>query len=117
MKLWVDDMRDAPDETWTECRKVQPAINAMSLFLFDEISLDHDIENRPDDETFQPVAHYLGARFLATPEWYPRVVIHSMNPTGAQTIHDILLSYTLKSEIIPYAADMARLREIYPEIK
>ena len=46
MKLWVDDIRNAPDETWTVARTINAAINALKMFEFEEISLDHDISHQ-----------------------------------------------------------------------
>ncbi len=112
MKLWVDDLRDAPDESWTVVRKVQSVINALSLFECDEISLDHDIENRPDDETFFPVAQYIGLMYENT-HFKPKITIHSINPVGAQNMHDLLFKRGIDSAIIPYAPDMERLRREY----
>lgn len=103
MKLWVDDMRDAPDDTWTEARKVQTAINLLANFTFEEISLDHDIENRPDDETFKPVAHYIGMKYGSHEKmFWPKITVHSMNPVGGAELVKILADYGLPSEYIPY---------------
>lgn len=66
MKLFVDDMRNAPDDSWVVARKVEQAIRLLAVQNFDEVSLDHDIENRPDDETFKPVAHESFRRSLPT---------------------------------------------------
>lgn len=48
MKLYVDDIRNAPDETWTVARSVDSAISFISQFgaEIDEISLDHDISHQ-----------------------------------------------------------------------
>ena len=115
MKLFVDDVRDAPDDTWTVVRKVEEAIVAIAKFRPTHISLDHDIENRPSDETFKAVAYFIGALYwttigevsglpsnmmLARPLLGPTITIHSANPVGAQQIHDILKSYGLSSTII-----------------
>jgi hypothetical protein len=94
-KMWIDDMREAPDESWTVVRKVEPAIRLLSMFEFDEISIDHDIENRPDDETFKPIAYFLALKYQGTPteppKFIPKITIHSDNPVGAKEIQMILL--------------------------
>lgn len=115
MKVWIDDIRDAPDDSWTEVRKVQPAIEFISRYWveIDEISFDHDIENRPDDETFRPIAHYVGVRYEGMRNRgkpCPKLTIHSINPTGAIHIQDILSRYGLKSERKPYAPDLERMK-------
>lgn len=91
MKLWIDDYRDAPDDTWTEVRKVQSAIAFIAQYglQITEISLDHDIENRPDDETFMPVAYFIGV-FYGLNSHGPKIVVHSDNPVGAQRMQMLL---------------------------
>lgn len=101
MKLWVDDLREAPDDSWVEARKVQSAISMLAHFPMEEISLDHDIENRPSDETFMPVAHYIGEKYHShTP---PKITIHSINPVGAAEMQKVLHDYGIEAEIKPYA--------------
>lgn len=78
-KLWIDDIRDAPDKSWTVVRTVTEAIRMIAKFRWDVISLDHDIshyekvgkegwedvdqEVRACGETFQPVAYFLGEKY------------------------------------------------------
>lgn len=106
MKLWIDDFRDAPDDSWTEVRKVEPAIKSIVHFNFDEISIDHDIENRPDDETFKPVAYFIGEKYKGVQEMsdfrtgfgpriqaVPKITIHSDNPVGAKELQAIFKQY------------------------
>lgn len=119
MKLWVDDFRDAPDDTWNTARTTEEAIRAIATMEFDEISLDHDIENRP--ETFQPVAYFIGVKYfihiikdgekfyrmdmtnknIHSPNDVPKITIHSGNPVGAKNMADILSSYGIGSIIKP----------------
>ena len=116
MKLWIDDIRDAPDESWVEVRKVQPAIAMIANFAMEEISLDHDIENRPDDETFLPVAYFIALRYHGLQEMsdfqtgfgpnkkaVPTITIHSVNPVGAKEMQDIMADYGIKSTYKPYS--------------
>jgi hypothetical protein len=113
MKLWVDDMRDAPDDSWTVVRKVQPAIAFLRQFRPTTISLDHDIENRPDDETFKPIAYFIGEMYNNDVFWADdlEVRVHSDNPVGAKEIIQILEDYgILGVEWTPYTsqADFAK---------
>lgn len=72
-KLFVDDIRNAPDDSWTVARTVTAAISAIDTFSFDVISLDHDISHQvvmgglsrpyPCDETFTPVAQFIARRY------------------------------------------------------
>ncbi len=111
-KLWVDDMRDAPDDSWTVVRKVQPAISFLAKFNPTEISLDHDIEFRPDDETFKPIAYYIGLKYAGaerdefhTLSGYPKITIHSDNPVGAKEMIAILKDNGLEAEWHPYTSE------------
>ena len=73
MKLYVDDIRSAPDEKWKIVRTVEAAINAIDVFDFEVISLDHDISHQvvigkmsrpyPCDETFYPVAVFIKEKY------------------------------------------------------
>lgn len=108
-KLWIDDFRDAPDDSWIEARKVESAIKAIVQFLPLEISLDHDIENRPDDETFKAVAYFIGEKYQNDTFWADdlTVTIHSDNPTGAKELRAILLDYGISAEWKPFTSNAA----------
>lgn len=107
MKLWVDDYRDAPDDSWVEVRKVESAIRAIFQFKPTTISLDHDIENRPDDETFKPVAYFIGEHYENDVLFADdlEVVIHSDNPIGAKQLQDILHHYGISAEWHPFTSE------------
>lgn len=113
MKLWLDDMRDAPDDSWTVIRKVEPAIKFIARYggEITDFSLDHDIENRPDDETFKPVAYFLGECFKNDFRFEDaHITIHSDNPVGAKELIAILEDYSLFATWTPYTsqADFAK---------
>lgn len=105
-KLWVDDFRVAPDGSWVEARKVEQAIRLLATQRFSEISLDHDIENRPDDETFKPVAYFIGEKYQNDAFFADdlEVTVHSDNPVGAKEIIAILNDYGIVSEWKPYTS-------------
>lgn len=105
MKLYIDDIRKAPDESWHIARTVGEAVNAIYMFgeKLTHISLDHDISYQlelnnvsrpyPSPETFKTVAIYMGEYYKShnTPDGaYPHVTIHSSNPVGAVEIEEIL---------------------------
>lgn len=103
--LWVDDFRDAPDDAWNVARTTEEAIRAIATMEFSHISLDHDIENRP--ETFQPVAYFIGVKYQIPdriPGTEPMITIHSGNPVGSKNMGDILAHYGLKTNINPIYA-------------
>ncbi len=43
MKLFVDDVRDAPDESWTVARTAEEAIWMLARGGVEVLSLDHDL--------------------------------------------------------------------------
>lgn len=43
MKLWLDDRRTPPDQSWTWVRSVPQAIRAMETGTVTDASLDHDL--------------------------------------------------------------------------
>lgn len=106
MKLWVDDVRPAPDESWTVARTAEEAIRYLAKFNFTEISLDHDDDaDHFTQRTFQPVAYFVGINNLAngrSPTLKPKIAIHSINPVGAKQLQDILKDYGLDSILAPY---------------
>lgn len=124
MKIWIDDIRNAPDESWMVCRTVTSAVNAMHQFSTEitEISFDHDISHQvtvgessrplPCNETFRPAAHYLGLLYKehesrcavhgnggGDHDWNPIITVHSANPVGGREIYNILNEYGLESMI------------------
>jgi hypothetical protein len=115
MKLWIDDIRAAP-EGWQQARNVTDAIKTLARFgnEITEISLDHDIslpvsvsgeyKPFPSEETFQAVAYYM-VKFweleLAKGNTQkPTITIHTANPVGGKELSLILSDFnvTIKPE-------------------
>ena len=92
MKLFIDDIRTPPDESWHICRSVSAAIRALDMFYgkVEEITLDHDISHQvalggmsrpyPCDETFEAVARYIAKMKYYEPSWNPKIEIHTVIP-------------------------------------
>lgn len=91
-KLFVDDIRSAPDDSWSMARTVTTAISAIDAFDFEVIALDHDISHQlimgemsrpyPCAETFVPVAQFIALKYKDS-EKKPKIIIHTANPAGA----------------------------------
>lgn len=102
MKLYIDDIRQVPDDSWVLARTIDSAINAIATFDFDVISLDHDISHYvvmdgvsrpfPCAETFTPVALYIDAKYLPN-DRKPKIIIHTSNPVGAEKMKAILKDF------------------------
>lgn len=115
MKLWIDDIRQAPDDSWTVARTVTSAIRAIARFNFEEISLDHDISHQitvgtlgrpyPCEECFCAVAYYLAEKYwhnkdlsVSSLNLCPKIIIHTSSPVGAKEIEAILKDAGIKSK-------------------
>lgn len=102
IKLWHDDIREPPDDTWLWARDNADAMVVLGSEIdVDILSMDHDLggsnipldqlramELDPDymkldgDETGVELAEFIGKHDL-----FPQqIVIHSMNPVGAGNI-------------------------------
>ncbi len=107
LKLWIDDIRTPPDDSWHICRDVSSAIRALDMFWEQvrEINLDHDISHQvvinamsrpyPCTETFEAVARYIATLKHAHSEWSPFIQIHTSNYAGASSMQKILLDAKL----------------------
>lgn len=91
MKLFVDDLRPAP-EGWHWAKTNTEAIRLLATKCVREVSLDHDIRRCSfrkhwTGETFEAVAHYIAAMN----EWErPRVRIHTGNTEAGKRMADII---------------------------
>jgi len=86
IKLYVDDVRSAPDSTWNVEKTFHGAISFLEKHQVHTISLDHDLGcfygNR--EMTGFDILNWLVARKIEGAE-YPKVVlVHSANPA----VHD-----------------------------
>lgn len=99
MKLFVDDIREAPDG-WVLAKTISEAVNSLRNFgtNITHISLDHDISIEvdvggisrpfPSPDTFKVVAYFIEELILAG-YWekeYPEITVHSANPVGRREI-------------------------------
>ncbi len=127
-RLFIDDIRDAPDESWVLARTITEAIRLIAQFgdSIEEISLDHDISAEvrvngvyrpfPTDENFSAVAYYIAEKYrnetIFTPgsdingmpcikKWYPKITVHSSNPVGSENMQAILKNYGILAELKP----------------
>lgn len=95
MKLYVDDIRKPPDDSWHLVRSNTEAIRILATQNVEEISLDHDIacylvtgQEHTSNETFQPIAYFIAK--MPENERPKTVRIHTANPGGADIFVSIL---------------------------
>lgn len=108
MKLWVDDIRNAPGDDWVVARTITDAIRTIAKFDLDEISLDHDISHQvgmgalsrpyPCPECFCAVAYFLSAKKFLIPT---KITIHTANPVGGEEMMKIFLDSGILAELRP----------------
>ena len=114
MKLWHDDIRKPPDDTWTWART---NIDALRLCMDHEVieaSLDHDMglhdvnPDMPDAEDFfiGPWSEEDGVSLVKDLiSWgcVPSIItIHSHNPPGARRMAALLKDVGIIANIRPY---------------
>jgi hypothetical protein len=112
VKLWHDDIRRPPDDSWVWARTNEEAVRKLGEGGVEILSLDYDLGL----EHIEPGIR--GADFMRGPlrgegmrlvEWmlkeqiFPqqRIEIHSMDPEGAQTMYKALRA-SLEVLIIPF---------------
>lgn len=109
MKIWLDDRRDPPDDSWTHVKTVDEAVDALVTNWpdVDHISMDHDLGDHSNvDDTIheatdgnpnEPQGDALPGQdeeqtgmdlvewIIANPTFAPpRMNVHSFNPAGGQ---------------------------------
>jgi hypothetical protein len=114
MKLFIDDIRKAPDDSWHLARTITDAISAIAVFDFEVISLDHDISHqvvmldmsRPYacNENFSAVAQFIVEKYRECEHRTtygcevkkPKIIIHTANPAGFMRIAGILKDFEIE---------------------
>lgn len=82
MKLWLDDLRPAPDG-WIWAKTVPEAIEILNSHNVSEVSLDHDLgENEQTGYDFACELERRAFEGQPLPLW----AVHSANPTGRDNI-------------------------------
>lgn len=95
MKVWLDDVREAPDG-WVHVKTPEEAIELLRSGEVEEINLDHDLGlATPESErTGYDVLAWL-EEALATGIWkhpVPVIRIHSANPVGWSRMQQAITS-------------------------
>jgi hypothetical protein len=107
MRLWIDDFRAPPDESWVWAKTLAAAFKEFYAAMYAgnwfnepivEISFDHDLgvltsfdNPLPEDQTTMPLARLIeeqASTGIKPPKWS----VHSMNPVGAKNLRATLES-------------------------
>lgn len=93
IKLWIDDVRPAPDESWDVVATSDAAIAFLNLMVkhvrmerIDVISFDHDLGG---DDTARPVVIWMIENNVRATEYR----IHSANPVGRDWLTGMIERY------------------------
>lgn len=91
MRLWIDDLRPAPDSTWTVATTSAQAIAELTAAkaagtVVERISFDHDLGG--DDNTRKVVIWIIENDF-----WPEQCLVHTANPVGREWLVGMIDRY------------------------
>lgn len=95
MKIWVDDIRTTPDDTWTWTKTSEDTINILEKRQFafplgwplpEVMSLDHDLGG---DDTSRRIVLWMCENDF----WPVEVLVHSANPSGIEWLESMINRY------------------------
>lgn len=95
MKLFLDDVRQPLDDSWTVARSSAEALTILKQARDDgvrvkEISFDHDLGG---DDTSRRVMYWI----VASHEWPTIITIHTANPVGKSYLYGMATTYAPKN--------------------
>ena len=89
MKIWLDDKREPPDETWAWARDYKDAVALMECNKIDFVSFDHDLgRGRTGYDVACKVEELAHRGAIGRFGWD----VHSQNPVGAVRIQSAMLA-------------------------
>lgn len=96
MKLWIDDERNPPDNSWIIARTADNAMRLIGTGIFQEISLDHDLgEEKTGYDVICHLEFLLNVKSLMFS--FPDVIrCHSANPVGRARIEQAISAIMAK---------------------
>jgi len=81
IKLFLDDERQVPDNSWLKVKTVKDAINFLKNNIVDIISLDHDLGT--DKECGYDVLLWIEEQVFTNSNFVlPEIKIHTANPSA-----------------------------------
>ena len=93
MKLFVDDIRDPPDQTWAVARSSKVALEMCGSSWPSELALDHDLGGEDTVMVFLKGLHSMWDGTNPIPAWS----VHSGNPVGRLNIVSFMTSWEKSS--------------------
>jgi hypothetical protein len=94
MKLWLDDRREPPDESWVWVKTSDEAIRTLALGGVEEASLDHDLGVVRDgrEATGYDVLEWLEERVAIDGFVPPLLKAHSANPPARRRMEQAIIA-------------------------
>ena len=89
MKLFVDDLRNPPDQTWIIARSSEIALKMCAATWPSELALDHDLGGEDTVMVFLKGLYEMWDETRPIPSWS----IHSGNPVGRKNIESYMRSW------------------------
>lgn len=86
MNLWVDDLRQPPDDTWRWVTTSSEAIRCLQDACVQTLSLDHDLGG---EDTTRPVVLHMCMEDV----WPEAIYVHSQNPVGIEWLVKMCVRY------------------------
>jgi hypothetical protein len=87
MKIWLDDLRPAPDHTWTAVTTPSAAIGLLESGEVEVISFDHDLGFEGKTElTGYSVLLWIEEAVALRGFSPPEMLVHSANPPGHERL-------------------------------
>lgn len=80
MKLWIDDIRTPPDDSWTWAKNYSAAVDYLGYGIADVVSFDHDLGE--DSKSGYHVVCWMESHDT----WPATALIHTANPVGRDNI-------------------------------
>ena len=88
MKLYVDDIRIAP-EGWVQAWNAREAIEQLRTLTVTELSLDHDLGD-PGEDTGYDIMGWIEVRVYHENFPLPDIKFHTANPAGRENMQRCL---------------------------
>ena len=89
IKLWLDDIRTPPDDSWTWAKTYDEALEYITKNVVSEISFDHDLgAEQTGYSVAKAIEHHAYYGIVSRMVWH----IHSANPVGRRNIEQAMQS-------------------------